>query len=182
MSVLSVSVINVGLLAKIFSVLCTGRTVTDSSILLKGLDHSDKSVENNEIGLGKNCTLMSNSGKLDVSQRLPTFSHLFLVQKLRMVLFLNWRLSILKMGGDGMCQKSTPLSCMCKSNILDSIQGYVYQPEVAGEEEFLTQFQCCCSPVAEQLQLFTSVTKISLRVDVFIKVFQAALLGCFSSQ
>lgn len=67
MSVLSVSVINVGLLAKIFSVLCTGRTVTDSSILLKGLDHSDKSVENNEIGLGKNCTLMCNSEKLDVS-------------------------------------------------------------------------------------------------------------------
>lgn len=181
MSVLSVSVINVGLLAKIFSVLCTGRTVTDPSILLKGLDHSDESVENNEIGLGKNCALMCNSGKLDVSQRLPTFSHLFLA-KIENGLIFKLETFHLKDGGDGMCQKSTPLSCMCKSNILGSIQGYVYQPEVAGEEEFLTQSQCCCSPVAEQLQLFTSVTKISLRVDVFIKVFQAALLGCFSSQ
>lgn len=66
MPVLSVSVINVRLLAKIFSVLSTERTVTDSSILLKGLDHSDKSVENTAVSLGKNCALTCNSGKLDL--------------------------------------------------------------------------------------------------------------------
>lgn len=101
MSFLSLSVIKVQLLAKIFSVLCTGRTVTDSSFLLKGLDHSDKSVENNAVGLGKNCALTCNSGKLDVCQRLPTFPLLFLEQKLRMVLFLYRRLSVLKMGEMG---------------------------------------------------------------------------------
>lgn len=66
MSFLSLSVINVWLLAKIFSVLCTGRTVTDFSFILKGLDNSDKSVGNNAVSLGKNCALTCNSGKLDV--------------------------------------------------------------------------------------------------------------------
>lgn len=52
MSVLSAIVTNMRLLVKIFSVLCTGRTVTDSSIILKGLDHAHKSVGTNAVGLG----------------------------------------------------------------------------------------------------------------------------------
>jgi len=46
------------ILAEIILVLCTCKTVTDFSVLWKDLDYSDKSVENNEIGLGKNCALM----------------------------------------------------------------------------------------------------------------------------
>lgn len=61
---ISEDIINMKILAKNFSGLFTGKTITDSSILFKDLDHSDKSVENNKIGLGKNCALMWNSGKL----------------------------------------------------------------------------------------------------------------------
>lgn len=62
MSALSIKVIINIILAKISSELCTGKAVTNSSIFLKDLDHSERSVENNEIDLGKNCVLMWNGG------------------------------------------------------------------------------------------------------------------------
>lgn len=65
MSDLSVNVIiNMITLAEIFSVLCIGKTVVDSSVLLKDLYHPDKSVENIEIDPSKNYALMWNSRKL----------------------------------------------------------------------------------------------------------------------
>lgn len=54
---------------------------------------------------------------------------------------------MLRIGGDGICQISTPLSSMCKSNILGSVRGYIYfLPEVLGRKSF----QLCFSVPAVQ--------------------------------
>lgn len=70
------------ILADISSVLCSGRTVMTLQ-LLKDLDHSDKSFENNEINLGKDFALLClNMDQWEAGCSLETvFSHLFLVKE-----------------------------------------------------------------------------------------------------